>query len=63
MSAIGLKWWGKSGARFDGNGDRRMPSLNTTPETTDDKPNATYFDSNPAAFKVFWDWVAQGAVK
>lgn len=64
MSAVGLIWWGtKAGARFNDTGDRRMPSLNTTADLTDDKAGPTYFDTDPAAFKLFWDWIAQGAVK
>ena len=64
LSATGAKWWGNdTGARFDDTGDRRMPSLNTTPDTADDKPGPTYFDGDQAAFKKLWDWIAQGAVK
>ena len=64
MSALGSTWWGSdTGARFDDTGDRRMPSLNTTADLTDDKAGPTYFDGDPADFKLFWDWVAQGAVK
>lgn len=60
-SPEGLKWFGSGSLRFGSHGDRRMPPTNITPETTDDKPEPTYFDQNPADFQILFDWIAQGA--
>ncbi|MFO0758823.1 MAG: hypothetical protein U0359_20190 [Byssovorax sp.] len=60
-SAIGLKWFGKSGARFGDHGDRRMPPSNTTADPGDDDPGKpNYFDNNPGEYRLIWSWIAQG---
>lgn len=62
VSPTGLLWYGSKGSRFGSTGDRRMPSLNLTADTSDDKPLPTYFDQHTADYKKLWDWVAQGAL-
>jgi hypothetical protein len=62
-SVEGLRWFGKSGKRFGGHGDRRMPPQNTTETTSDDRNEPTHFDEHPQDFQMLFDWIAQGATR
>jgi hypothetical protein len=38
-----------------------MPSTTTSTDAADWTNAPTYFDTNPAAYQILFDWVAQGA--
>jgi hypothetical protein len=62
-SAQGLLWYGSKGNRYNTTyGDRRMPSTTVSTDAADWTDQPAYFDRNPAAFQVIYDWVAQGAL-
>ena len=61
-SANGLAWWGARGARYATDyGDHRMPSTSESNDPTQWANQPTDFDTDPAAYQIMWNWVAQGA--